>query len=74
VPYPLQNHLCYFFGTTLTDMFLGPFHELHTAGLRTRIAPQDGYKTLVDAALAIRGTSDHTPAVGYNATIFIPSA
>jgi protoporphyrinogen oxidase len=60
------------FGATLTEMFFGPFHELYTAGLWTRIAPQDGYKTPVDAALAIRGASERTPAVGYNATFLYP--
>jgi protoporphyrinogen oxidase len=60
------------FGATLTDLFFGPFHELYTAGLWTRIAPQDGYKSPVDAALAIRGASEHTPAVGYNTTFLYP--
>jgi protoporphyrinogen oxidase len=60
------------FGAILTGLFFGPFHELYTAGLWTRIAPQDGYKTPVDAALAIRGASEHTPPVGYNATFLYP--
>jgi protoporphyrinogen oxidase len=60
------------FGKTLTKMFFGPFHELYTAGLWTRIAPQDSYKTPVDPALAIRGAYEHTPAVGYNATFLYP--
>ena len=60
------------FGKTLTEIFFGPFHELYTAGLWTRIAPQDGYKTPVDVALAIRGASEQTPAVGYNATFLYP--
>jgi protoporphyrinogen oxidase len=60
------------FGETLTEMFFGPFHELYTAGLWNRIAPQDGYKTPVDAALAIRGASERTPAVGYNSTFLYP--
>jgi len=28
------------FGPTLHDMFFGPFHQLHTAGLVNRIAPK----------------------------------
>ncbi len=71
-PTTMADSLRQSFGVTLTDMFFGPFHELYTAGLWTRIAPQDGYKTPVDAALAIRGASEGTPAVGYNATFLYP--
>jgi protoporphyrinogen oxidase len=71
-PKTMADSLHQSFGTTLTEMFFGPFHELYTAGLWTRIAPQDGYKTPVDAALAIRGASERTPAVGYNATFLYP--
>ena len=71
-PKTMADSLRQSFGTTLTETFFGPFHELYTAGLWTRIAPQDGYKTPVDAALAIRGAYERTPAVGYNATFLYP--
>jgi protoporphyrinogen oxidase len=71
-PKTMADSLRQSFGATLTEMFFGPFHELYTAGLWTRIAPQDGYKTPVDVALAIRGASEHTPPVGYNATFLYP--
>lgn len=71
-PRTMADSLRQNFGATLTEIFFGPFHELYTAGLWTRIAPQDGYKTPVDAALAIRGASERTPPVGYNATFLYP--
>jgi protoporphyrinogen oxidase len=71
-PTTMADSLRQSFGPTLTEMFFGPFHELYTAGLWTRIAPQDGYKTPVDASLAIRGAYERTPAVGYNATFLYP--
>lgn len=71
-PETMADSLQQSFGATLTELFFGPFHELYTAGLWTRIAPQDGYKTPVDAALAIRGASERTPPVGYNATFLYP--
>jgi len=60
------------FGATLTDRFFGPFHELYTAGLWKRIAPQDPYKSPIDADLVIRGASGATPLVGYNTTYLYP--
>jgi protoporphyrinogen oxidase len=71
-PRTMADSLRQNFGETLTELFFGPFHELYTAGLWTRIAPQDGYKTPVDATLAIRGASERTPPVGYNATFLYP--
>jgi protoporphyrinogen oxidase len=71
-PKTMTDSLRQSFGTTLTELFFGPFHDLYTAGLWTRIAPQDGYKTPVDAALAIRGAYEPTSAVGYNATFLYP--
>jgi protoporphyrinogen oxidase len=68
----MADSLLQSFGATLTGLFFGPFHNLYTAGLWTRIAQQDGYKTPVDPALVIRGASEHTPAVGYNATFLYP--
>ena len=37
------------FGTTLCELFFWPFNNLYTAGLYEHIAPQDFYKTPVDA-------------------------
>jgi len=71
-PNTMADSLRQNFGDTLTELFFGPFHELYTAGLWTRIAPQDGYKTPVDPALVIRGASERTPPVGYNATFLYP--
>lgn len=62
------------FGPTLTETFFGPFHELYTAGLWTRIAPQDGYKSPVNISLALQGAFGQTPPVGYNATFVYPEA
>lgn len=61
------------FGPTLGRLFFQPFHELYTAGLSDRIAPQDGYKSPVDMALTKRGASTETPPVGYNAGFVYPA-
>lgn len=60
------------FGPTLCELFFAPFHELYTAGLYKRIAPQDAYKSPVDLSLAIQGAFDKTPPVGYNASFIYP--
>jgi len=60
------------FGSTLCELFFYPFHDLYTAGLYDRIAPQDAYKSPVDLMLAIRGALDEAPPVGYNATFVYP--
>ncbi|MGA3324960.1 MAG: FAD-dependent oxidoreductase [Terriglobia bacterium] len=60
------------FGATLTETFFGPFHEYYTAGLWKRIAPQDPYKSPIDAALVIRGASEATPPIGYNTSFLYP--
>jgi protoporphyrinogen oxidase len=60
------------FGATLTEKFFGPFHEFYTAGLWKRIAPQDPYKSPIDAALVIRGASEATPPIGYNTSYLYP--
>jgi protoporphyrinogen oxidase len=62
------------FGPTLTEHFFGPFHDLYTAGLWTRIAPQDGYKSPVNVSLALQGAFGQTPPVGYNATFVYPES
>ena len=68
----MEEWLVQSFGPTLTDAFFGPFHEFYTAGLWKRIAPQDPYKSPVDAALVIRGASEATPPVGYNTSYIYP--
>ncbi len=60
------------FGPTLLDLFFGPFHELYTAGLWRRIAPQDAYKSPADVQLVIQGAMGEAPAVGYNVTFVYP--
>ena len=60
------------FGPTLGELFFYPFHELYTAGLYRRIAPQDAYKSPVNLNLAIRGAFSDAPAVGYNTTFIYP--
>jgi len=60
------------FGPTLCDLFFYPFHELYTAGLYKRIAPQDVYKSPVNLKLAIQGAFADVPLVGYNVTFVYP--
>jgi protoporphyrinogen oxidase len=60
------------FGSTLTKLFFGPFHQLYTAGLWTRIAPQDPYKSPVNKNLVIQGAFSQTPLVGYNTSFLYP--
>lgn len=60
------------FGRTLCELFFFPFHELYTAGLYKKIAPQDKFKTPVNKDLIIQGAKEPPPAVGYNATFVYP--
>jgi protoporphyrinogen oxidase len=60
------------FGPTLCDLFFYPFHDLYTAGLYDRIAPQDAYKSPVSLAQVIQGAFDEAQAVGYNVTFVYP--
>jgi protoporphyrinogen oxidase len=68
----LRDWLLRSFGATLCDLFFFPFHELYTAGLYDRIAPQDAYKSPVDLPTVVRGASSEVPAAGYNATFLYP--
>lgn len=68
----MANWLRQSFGPTLCELFFDPFHELYTAGLWRRIAPQDPYKSPVNLAHVIHGAFQETPAVGYNATFVYP--
>ena len=68
----MQEWLLQNFGTTLTTLFFGPFHQLYTAGLWKEIAPQDAYKSPVNLSHAIRGAFTKTPPVGYNTKFLYP--
>jgi protoporphyrinogen oxidase len=61
-----------YFGPSLCELFFYPFHDLYTAGLYEKIAPQDGYKSPVTLALAIQGAFSDVPAVGYNTRFVYP--
>jgi protoporphyrinogen oxidase len=65
----LQNS----FGPTLCELFFAPFHELYTAGLTGRIAPQDAHKLPIDRALVRAGAQGTSIAVGYNVTFRYPA-
>ena len=62
------------FGDTLCEMFFYPFHQLYTAGLYEKIAPQDAYKSPVDLKAVIRGASKNTAPVGYNTEFVYPAS
>ncbi len=68
----MRDWLLVNFGPTLSELFFLPFHELYTAGLFDRIAPQDAYKSPVDFRLAARGALGHSSAVGYNTSFAYP--
>ena len=53
------------FGPTLCSAFFAPFQAAYTAGLWTRIAPQDGYKTPVSIAEVERGARGLSTPAGY---------
>ncbi len=61
------------FGKTLCELFFFPFHELYTAGLFTRIAPQDQYKSPVDKETIVKGLNEKIEEVGYNSTYIYPN-
>lgn len=60
------------FGATLYELFFAPFHELYTAGLWEKIAPQDGHKSPLDLAAVLQGAFGSAPAAGYNTTFVYP--
>ncbi|ACK68797.1 Protoporphyrinogen oxidase-like protein [Gloeothece citriformis PCC 7424] len=61
------------FGPSLCELFFYPFHELYTAGLYKKIAPQDAYKSPVNLSSAIQGALNEAPPVGYNVTFVYPN-
>lgn len=60
------------FGKTLCELFFFPFHKLYTAGLFTKIEPQDKYKTPVDKKQIVEGFKRNTKLAGYNTTFIYP--
>jgi protoporphyrinogen oxidase len=73
IPKTMEDWLVQSFGKTLMKKFFAPFHELYTAGLWTKIAPQDAYKSPVNLKLALQGAYEKIPpAVGYNVTYLYP--
>jgi protoporphyrinogen oxidase len=68
----MKEWLAQNFGPTLCDIFFYPFHQLYTAGLFDKIAPQDSYKTPVDLKKVIQGVSSLTSPVGYNTEFVYP--
>ncbi len=73
-PVTMDEWLAARFGPTLMARFFGPFHERYTAGLWTRVAPQDPYKSPVDPALARQGAQGKTTMAGYNIRFVYPEA
>ena len=69
----MKDWLTHSFGPTLCQMFFYPFHDLYTAGLYDRIAPQDAYKSPVDLKQVIQGALSETTPVGYNAIFVYPA-
>lgn len=70
----MQEWLEQSFGSTLGELFFNPFHDLYTAGLYKKIAPQDAYKSPVKLPLAIQGALNEAPPVGYNVNFVYPQA
>jgi protoporphyrinogen oxidase len=60
------------FGQTLCELFFYPFHQLYTAGLYPKIAPQDAYKSPVNLTHAIQGSFSQAAPVGYNVQFVYP--
>ncbi|MEA1928421.1 MAG: protoporphyrinogen oxidase-like protein [Candidatus Auribacterota bacterium] len=72
IPRTMNEWLLKNFGPILGKLFFGPFHEMYTAGLYKKIAPQDAYKSPVDIETVIRGAAGETGPVGYNAQFAYP--
>jgi len=72
-PRTLADWLLRSFGPTLCGLFFDPFHEAYTAGLHTRIAPQDPYKSPVDMERVAEGARGDSRPVGYNVSFRYPA-
>lgn len=68
----LANWLRASFGETLCDLFFGPFHQMYTAGLWEKIAPQDAYKSPVNLDNVVQGILSSSQEVGYNTAFIYP--
>lgn len=68
----MRDWLEIYFGKTLCEIFFFPFHELYTAGLYTKIAPQDAFKSPLDKNQVIMGAEGKTSSAGYNVTFIYP--
>jgi protoporphyrinogen oxidase len=68
----LADWLVHHFGPTLNELFFEPFHQLYTAGLYPRIAPQDPYKSPVNREWVINGSRRGAAPSGYNETFVYP--
>ena len=60
------------FGETLCEVFFDPFHDLYTAGLYEKIAPQDPYKSPADVEDVVEGAFGQAEEVGYNVEFLYP--
>lgn len=70
----MRDWLVHHFGRTLCEEFFFPFHDLYTAGLYDRIAPQDAFKSPIDLAAVKRGArGEGDDKVGYNARFVYPA-
>jgi protoporphyrinogen oxidase len=70
----MRDWLAHHFGHTLCDEFFFPFHDLYTAGLYDRIAPQDAFKSPIDVEAVKRGArGEGDDKVGYNAQFVYPA-
>ncbi|MBE0657034.1 MAG: NAD(P)-binding protein [Bryobacteraceae bacterium] len=73
-PRTMAEALEWQFGPTLSELFFAPFHDLYTAGLWTRIAPQDFFKSPLDLEQIERGArGEPAPQAGYNQTFLYPA-
>jgi len=68
----LKEYLVNSFGPTLCDLFFYPFNNLYTAGLYSKIMPQETYKTPLDTKLVRQGAYKAVPSAGYNAQYIYP--
>jgi len=60
------------FGATLCQLFFHPFHQLYTAGLSDRIAPQEAQKSPRPLPAASAGPAAAKEPRGYNASFLYP--
>lgn len=61
------------FGPTLCELFFFPFHNLYTAGLYTKVSPQDYYKSPLSSSDGKFRTRSNSLTSGYNSIFLYPS-